>query len=99
MALAEVAVAIALFGVSAVLAVLVVWPRDWNGFEHDMRPNIAEIDHGTFIPMFALTTTWAEMYEKARYDNQCKMKWLTKAFTAICALVALQVICWGLAIL
>ena len=98
-ALAAVAIAIAFFGVSAILAVTVIWPRDWDGFEHDMRPNLDEIDQGDLVDMLALTTSWARMYECARAANQCKMKWLTRAFTAICGLVAAQVICWGLAIL
>ena len=95
----SIALAIGFFGLSAILAVVVVWPRDWDGFEHDMRPNVAEIDDGELVDMFPLTISWAEMYEDARAANQGKYRWLTAAFTAICALVALQVICWGLAIL
>lgn len=94
-----IALALISFGLSAILAVYVIWPRNWQGFEHDMRPNIAELDAGEPIGMFALATSWAEYYETSRACNQTKLKWLTWAFTAICALVGAQVLFWGLAVL
>lgn len=91
--------ALVFFGVGAAIAIVILKPRKWRGFEHDLRELLGDLKAGTYVDQPGIDVGWAEYYEDSREKNHTKVKWLTRGFTTICALTALQVICWGIAAL
>jgi hypothetical protein len=89
-------VALALFGVTAVLVVMTERPQDFD-FGHDPTQWIDELREGRGVD----ATDWAynvsRDLNKYRKHNAPKIKRLAGMYTAICFLVGLQVLAWGVA--
>lgn len=90
--------ALALFGLSAVLAILAVAPRDGWVFAFDLDDLLASIREGDTVPV-DVTANLARAATAAYKANTVKLHGLYRLFGAVCFLVALQVIAWGIAAL
>lgn len=92
--LISVIAALALFGLSAVLAILVAAPRDDWVFAFDLgslQQDVKEADAAPVDVTYNLTRAATEAYD----SNAHKLHRLYRIFGALCLLVALQVIAWA----
>jgi hypothetical protein len=96
--LVAVIVALTLFGVSALVAVLALVPRDAWMFALDVDSLIQDVKDGGAVPV---DVTWNLSRESVRIynSNSVKLRKLYQLFSAVCFLVALQVFAWGIAAL
>lgn len=90
--------ALVLFAATAGLAIAIVWPRTWT-FAHALDDVIDKVERQVPVGADDLSYTWAKDFEKWRGTNQAAFDRLMCWFSWSCALSALQVIAWGLAIL
>lgn len=90
--------ALVLFGVTAVLSIVIVHPWDWV-FSHGLEDDLATVDRGELLRADDLSWSWADAFERWRASNQQKINRLTACFSWACALTGFQVIAWGLALL
>ena len=95
---AEIIAAFTFFSLTAVLAVIILWPRTWY-FSHGMAVPLGEIQAGHPVSPDDLSYTWTKHFEDWRATNQRKLDCLIKCFAWACALTGLQVLAWALAIL
>jgi hypothetical protein len=95
---AAVVSALVLFGVTAVLAIVIIRPWEWV-FSHGLDGDLATVDRGELLRVDDLSYSWAEAFEAWRASNQTKINRLMGCFSWACALTGAQVIAWGLAIL
>jgi hypothetical protein len=94
----EVVVALAAFGISAVLAMAIVTPRDMlTGFE--LTTTLDLMKEGEEVREYDLAVMRAEGLEADAGQNESKVTQLSWFLTAVCGLVALQVVAWALAAL
>lgn len=89
--------AVALFGVSTVLALWIQWPRSW-GFSRSLKDDLTAIAAGKPADTDEVYFNFAQDADDARACNEAKIKWLTRALTGICLTLGLQVVCWVLAV-
>jgi hypothetical protein len=94
---AEVVASFAFFGVTEILAIIVLWPRTWN-FAHGIAGPLGDVENGTSVNSDDVLYTWTKHFEAWRATNQRKLDCLMTCFAWACALAGLQVIAWGLAI-
>lgn len=90
--------ALALFTVSAVLAIYVLAPHDWT-FAHGLGVQLRRVGDQEMVEAEDLAFGWATEFEKWRTDNQRQLDHLMRCFLWACALTGAQVIAWGLAVL
>ncbi len=95
---AAVVAALVLFGLTAVLAIVIIRPWDWV-FSHGLDDDIRAVENGELLKVGDLSYSWAKDFEVWRTGNQTKINRLTWCFSWACALTGVQVIAWGLAIL
>jgi hypothetical protein len=90
--------ALALFATTAVVAIVILWPRTW-AFSHDLGDIFSKVERQVPVDADDLSYTWAKHFESWRATNATKLKFLTCCFSLSCALSGLQVLAWGLAII
>jgi hypothetical protein len=95
---AAVTVALALFAVSAVLAIRVAAPRKQWLFTFGLEPLLERVEAGSVKPG-DVTLSLASRAEENRRANNVKLKPMYTMFGWICALVGLQVVAWAVAVL
>ena len=95
---AAVVAALVLFGITAVLAIVIIRPWDWV-FSHGLDDDIRTVERGELLKVGDLSYSWAKDFEAWRASNQTKINRLTTCFSWACVLTGAQVIAWGLAIL
>lgn len=90
-------IALALFGVSVLLAILVAVPRKrWIfSFTFDQLLKLIEDNTARPVDVAYNLTRWAE---EARSSNKAKLKPMYAMFGCLCVLTGLQVIAWAVAL-
>jgi hypothetical protein len=90
--------ALALFGVSVVLALLIAAPKRRWVFTFTLDELVGRVDQGIARPVDVTSnlTSWAE---DARRLNARKLRIMYGFFGAVCLLIGLQVIAWAVAAL
>jgi len=94
---AAVVAAFIFFGLTALLAVVILWPREWT-FAHGLTEPLTRVSKGVPVDPEALSYTWAKLFDGWYVTNQTKIDRLTCCFSWACALSGLQVIAWASAI-
>ncbi len=93
-----VVIALILFSLSAVITVCIQWPRKW-AFSHDLDPWIDDLRQGKAVPLRDATYNLSRDLNQYRKDNRSKLRPLSYGLAALTALLALQVIAWGIALI
>lgn len=89
-------IAVALFGGTAVLTIVILLPRGWD-FSHDLKKPLDQVSRRNVLTPLNVTITWAEMYEKMRHKNQKPLDDLMCGFWWACVLAGAQVVAWAVA--
>ena len=92
-----VTLALVLFGVTSVLAIIVLLPWKWK-FTHDLGPALKQVRLRRSIDPIQPMFVWAQGFESMRADNEPKLNCLMKCFWAAVILVGAQVVCWSVAV-
>jgi hypothetical protein len=96
--LGMVVAALAIFAVTALIAVVIISPRTWT-FDQDLTDDLAKLGEGEYIKASSLAYSWADDAEGWRADNHAQLEKLMCYFQWACILTGLQVVLWGLALL
>ncbi len=86
-------VALASLALSAMLTVWICWPRSFD-FAHEIDPMLERVRHQDVEEVSALDVAynWARDLNDSHKDNEPKLARLVNAYTAMCFLLAVEVV-------
>jgi hypothetical protein len=97
MNVAALAVALALFALSVVLALAIAWPRAWY-FGADREPLVSRVADGK-ATLAQINLSLALRAEQNWNENYSTMRSLYRLFAWLCAAVGVQVVAWAIAVI
>ena len=87
--------ALSAFGAMTVCVIWIQWPTKFT-FQEDVNQWLDQLEAGTSPRPFDFNYHFARQFTDFRATNELKMVWRYRGFTVACALLGVEVVCWGL---